>query len=220
MEWQKGVAWLTEKWIGFKEAFMAVATEAVYGTAKILTSAWAGLQTAWVETVALLCRRPGRMFTSRWSAAGDATQNWLAKRIAELWGLFDSSIDVEAVQKGLDEDYQREKQSRQRATQDQLQSIEANRQAKRAAIDQEEKDVLQGLDREKMLGTPHVRSSTTKISRRPRMPSIRPVKNGRIRWTRRHASDRKRPIPAPAQPRGPRILTSKAWISKGWARGR
>ncbi|MGE4340609.1 MAG: phage tail tape measure protein, partial [Pigmentiphaga sp.] len=48
MEWQKGVAWLTDKWIGFKEAFMTVATEAVYGTAKILTSAWAGLQTAWV----------------------------------------------------------------------------------------------------------------------------------------------------------------------------
>lgn len=40
MEWQKGVAWLTDKWISFKEAFMAVATEAVYGTAKILTSAW------------------------------------------------------------------------------------------------------------------------------------------------------------------------------------
>lgn len=37
MEWQKGIAWLTEKWIGFKETFMATATEAVYGTASILT---------------------------------------------------------------------------------------------------------------------------------------------------------------------------------------
>jgi len=148
MEWQKGVAWLTDKWIGFKEAFMAVATEAVYGTAKILTQAWAGLQTAWVETVAFLSAAWAK-FTDTVVSGWNTTQNWLSKRLTELWGMFDESVDVEATKKILDEDFQRERRNRQRATQQQLREIETTRQARRAAIDEEERGTLDELEREK-----------------------------------------------------------------------
>ena len=36
MEWQKGIHWLTEWWIAFKEVFMKTATDAFYGAVKIL----------------------------------------------------------------------------------------------------------------------------------------------------------------------------------------
>ena len=148
LQWQKGVAWLTEKWIGFKEAFMAVATEAVYGTAKILTQAWAGLQTAWVETVAFLSKTWAR-FTDTVVSSWNTTQNWLSKRLTELWGMFDESIDVEATQKILDEEFQRHQRQRETNTQGQLAEIETSRQTKREAIDQQEKDALAGVNKEK-----------------------------------------------------------------------
>ena len=148
MEWQKGVAWLTDQWIGFKESFMAVATEAVYGTAKILTSAWAGMQTAWVETVAFMSKA-WTVFTSSMVTGWYTAQNWIAKKFVSLMAMFDDSIDVEATQRILDEDFQREQRGRERATQQQLRDIEATRQAKREAIDQEEQGTLDQLNQEK-----------------------------------------------------------------------
>jgi len=148
MEWQKGVAWLTEKWIGFKEAFMAVATEAVYGTAKILTSAWAGLQTAWVETVAFMSKA-WTVFTSSLVTGWKTAQNWIAKKFVSLMAMFDDSVDVEGAQQIQDEDFQREQHGREQATQQQLRDIETTRQSKRAAIDQEEQGTLDELNREK-----------------------------------------------------------------------
>ncbi|GAB6188130.1 phage tail tape measure protein [Thermopirellula anaerolimosa] len=148
MEWQKGVAWLTEKWINFKEAFMAVATEAVYGTAKILTSAWAGLQAAWVETVAFLSKA-WTVFTSSLVTGWRTAQNWIAKKFVQLMAMFDSSVDAEAAMRILDEDFTREQRQRDQATQQQLRDIETARQAKRQAIDQEERGTLEALEEDR-----------------------------------------------------------------------
>lgn len=153
MEWQKGVAWLTEKWIGFKEAFMAVATEAVYGTAKILTSAWAGLQTAWVETVAFMSKA-WTVFTSSLVTGWKTAQNWIAKKFVALMAMFDDTVDVEGAEQILDADFQREQQGRDAATEQQLRDIETTSQARREAIDQQEQGVLDQLDQEK--GARHV----------------------------------------------------------------
>ena len=148
MEWQKGVAWLTDKWIGFKEAFMAVAVEAVYGTAKILTSAWAGLQTAWVETVAFMSKA-WTMFTNSLVTGWRTAQNWIAKKFVQLMAMFDESVDAEAAMRILDEDFAREQRQRDQATQQQLRDIEATRQAKRQAIEQEERGALDVLEEER-----------------------------------------------------------------------
>jgi len=148
MEWQKGVAWLTDKWIGFKEAFMAVATEAVYGTAKILTSAWAGLQTAWVETVAFMSKA-WTTFTHHLVTGWRTAQNWIAKKFVQLMAMFDESVDAEAAMRILDEDFAREQRGREQATQQQLRDIETTRQAKRQAIDEEERGTLDALEDER-----------------------------------------------------------------------
>jgi len=148
MEWQKGVAWLTDKWIGFKEAFMAVATEAVYGTAKILTSAWAGLQTAWVETVAFMSTA-WTTFTHHLVTGWRTAQNWIAKKFVQLMAMFDDSVDAEGAMRILDEDFAREQRGRDQATQQQLRDIETTRQAKRRAIDQEERGTIEALEDER-----------------------------------------------------------------------
>lgn len=148
MERQKGVVWLTDKWIGFKEAFMTVATEAVYGVAKTLTSAWVGLQTAWVETVAFLSKA-WTVFTSSLVTGWRTAQNWIAKKFVRLMAMFDSSVDVEAAQKMLDEDFERERRRRDQATQQQLRNIETTRQAKRQAIDEDNRGTLDALNEDR-----------------------------------------------------------------------
>lgn len=148
MKWLEGINGLNEKWIGFKEAFQAVATEAIYGVARIFTSAWAWLQTAWVETVAAMSSA-WTYFTHHVVTGWRTAQNWISKKFVQLMGLFDSSVDVEGAMKILDEDFAREQAQRDKATQEQLASIEATRQAKRKAIDEEESGTLAILEEER-----------------------------------------------------------------------
>jgi len=54
MEFQKGLLWLEDKWIGFRNFFIDTFYRAVYGLARFLNDAWAGIQVAWVETVSFL----------------------------------------------------------------------------------------------------------------------------------------------------------------------
>ncbi|HBO45787.1 MAG TPA: hypothetical protein DD670_18060 [Planctomycetaceae bacterium] len=148
IQWQKGIASLTEKWIAFKELLMAVWTEAVFGTAQILTSAWAGIQAAWVETVAFMAKA-WTVFTSGLVTGWQTAQNWIAKRFVELMALLDESVDVTGAQRVLDEDFQKKQHQRQAQTQGQLAEIETTRQARRRAIDEEATSTLGELDREK-----------------------------------------------------------------------
>lgn len=148
MEWQKGVAWLTDKWIDFKETFMAIGTEAVFGTAKILTSGWASMQTAWVEAVAFMSKA-WTTFTHHVVTGWRTAQNWIAKKFVQLMAMFDSSVDAEQAMRILDEEFAREQRQRDAATQQQLRDIETTRQAKRKAIDEEEKGTLDVLEQEK-----------------------------------------------------------------------
>ncbi len=53
VEWQKGVNLLKSYWIDFKDFFLTIATDAFYGAVAFLAEAWAGMQSLWVETVAL-----------------------------------------------------------------------------------------------------------------------------------------------------------------------
>jgi hypothetical protein len=50
MEWQRGVNFLESKWLDFKGAFIGIFQSAVYSVAGLMTDAWAGLQTGWLET--------------------------------------------------------------------------------------------------------------------------------------------------------------------------
>jgi TP901 family phage tail tape measure protein len=148
MEWQKGVNWLQEKWIGFKEFFLSVWTEAVFGLSRIMTNAWAGLQSFWTETVAAMSTA-WTVFSSGAVSAWKGAQNFIARGIVHLMGLLDDSVDVEGTLAALDEDFQREQQSRQRDTAQRLSGIETNRQQRQSEIEQQRTGTLGALEQDR-----------------------------------------------------------------------
>ncbi|MFN9977736.1 MAG: hypothetical protein ACK58T_48300, partial [Phycisphaerae bacterium] len=148
MEWQKGVNWLQENWIGFKEFFLSVWTEAVFGLSRIMTNAWAGLQSFWTETVAAMSTA-WTVFSSGAVSAWKGAQNFIARGIVHLMGMLDDSVDVEGTLAALDEDFQREQQSRQRDTTQRLQGIETNRQQRQNEIEQQRTGTLGALEQDR-----------------------------------------------------------------------
>lgn len=148
MEWQKGVNWLQEKWIAFKEFFLSVWTEAVFGLSKIMTNAWAGLQSIWTETVAAMSTA-WTVFSSGAVSAWKGAQNFIAKGIVHLMGMLDDSVDVEATLKTAEQDFQAEQQNRQRDTQQKLAGIEGDRQRRQSDIEQQRTGTLDVLEQDR-----------------------------------------------------------------------
>lgn len=148
MEWQKGVNWLQEKWIGFKEYFLSVWTEAVFGLSRIMTNAWAGLQSVWTETVAAMSTA-WTVFASGAVSAWKGAQNFIAKGIVHLMGMLDDSVDVEGTLAVLQEDFQRDQQTRQRETNQKLSGIEADRQRRQTEIEQQRTGTLDVLEEDR-----------------------------------------------------------------------
>jgi hypothetical protein len=144
MEWQKGVAFLQEHWIAFKEFFLSIATDAFYGVVGLLIDAWAGLQVAWIETTTFMADA-WTVFTSSLTKGWNTAQNFISKGVLRLMKLFDSSLDVDAASKILDEDFQKKSSEtdrnaqqtigeRDRRRQDQRTLIEADRQGAQAEV--------------------------------------------------------------------------------------
>ncbi len=79
MEWQKGIAFLQEHWIAFKEFFLSIATDAFYGVVGLLIDAWAGLQVAWIETTAFMADA-WTVFTSGLTKGWNTAQNFISNR--------------------------------------------------------------------------------------------------------------------------------------------
>ena len=148
MEWQKGINWLQQKWLGFKGFFLSVWTEAVFGLSAILTDAWAGLQSFWTETVAAMSTA-WAVFSSGAVSAWKGAQNFIAKGIVRLMGMLDDSIDVEGTLSILEEDFQREQLDRLEKTNQQLAGIETNRQQRQSEIEQQRSGTLDVLEQDR-----------------------------------------------------------------------
>ena len=148
IEWQKGINWLQEKWVGFQEFFLSVWTDAVFGLSRIMTNAWAGLQSIWTETVAAMSTA-WTVFASGAVSAWQGAQNFIARGIVQLMGMLDDSVDVEATLTTLQEDFQRQQQSRQRDTNQQLAGIEADRQRRQSEIEQQRTGTLDVLEEDR-----------------------------------------------------------------------
>jgi hypothetical protein len=136
MEWQKGIAFLQEHWIAFKEFFLSLASDAFYGVVGLLIDAWAGLQVAWVETTAFLADA-WTVFTSSLTKGWSTVQNFISKGVLRLMKLFDSELDVEAASKMLDEDFQRQTAATNRQAQQTIGERDRRRREQRARIETE-----------------------------------------------------------------------------------
>jgi len=95
MEWKRGIHFLNGLWIKFKEFFLSIATNAVFGAAKILNDGWAAIEVAWTETVGFLADA-WSVFTNVLTKTWHSTVGFIKKAWVRLKSLFDSDVDVTA----------------------------------------------------------------------------------------------------------------------------
>jgi hypothetical protein len=143
MEWQRGVAFLQSKWLDFKGFFIGIFQSAVYSVAGLMTDAWAGLQTGWLETthfiadswtvlISLLQKgwnRFGGFFQKVWARIqglfGDTNTEAEIAKINDEIARQDELINNSQNQKILDREKQRQKARNQ---------IEQDRQGAQSAL--------------------------------------------------------------------------------------
>lgn len=146
MEWQRGIDALNQLWIGVKEFFLSVWTEAVYGAARIATEAWAGLQTGWTETVAFLADA-WTVFTTGIIQSWHTAVGFIRKAWVRLKSLFDSDLNVEAEVTRINQEVAGQQQSATDARDRQIGERDQARRQRLGAIDAGRTGTLAELDR-------------------------------------------------------------------------
>ncbi len=128
--WQKGVAALNSVWLSARNFFITTAHKMWFGALAAAQLAWHGLEVAWIETTSFLSKTWTR-FTTGFKKIWEAATSFVAKRLLEIQGLFDSSLDVEAAKRGVDEDLERRLSELETEQQQGLDERERRRQRQR-----------------------------------------------------------------------------------------
>ncbi len=158
LAWQQGVAALNKAWLEAKRFFLSTAYGMWYGALAAAEIVFHALEVAWIETTAFLSKT-WTSFTSGFQQAWNTAINWTTKRLLELWGLFDETLDVEAAKQMADDDLSSLNAEIDRQRDAALQAREAQRQAERerakgiheGALEQigrEDQDAQRQLDQE------------------------------------------------------------------------
>lgn len=95
MEWKRGIHFLNGLWIGAKEFFLSLWTDAVFGVAKILNNRWAAIEVGWTETVGFLADA-WSVFTNLLTHTWHNTIGFIKKAWVRLKSLFSDEVDVDA----------------------------------------------------------------------------------------------------------------------------
>ncbi len=103
LAWQQGVAALNKAWLEAKRFFLSTAYGMWYGALAAAEIVCHALEVAWIETTAFLSKT-WTSFTSGFQKAWNSAINWTTKRLLELWGLFDETLDVQAAKQMADDD--------------------------------------------------------------------------------------------------------------------
>lgn len=128
---EKGIGWLEGLWLRFRSFFIQTAYDAFYGALAAWEIIQNGLSVAWIETTAFLSKT-WTSFTSGFTQAWNSAINWTSKRLLELQGLFDSSLDVDAAKKMADDELSAANAEIERQKQAALRDREQQRQAERS----------------------------------------------------------------------------------------
>jgi len=100
--WQQGVAALNKAWLGAKEFFVSTAYSMWYGALAAAEIVFHALEVGWIETVAFLSKT-WTNFATGFQMIWEEASSWVAKRMLEIQGLFDSGLDVDAAKKAVDQ---------------------------------------------------------------------------------------------------------------------
>jgi len=100
--WQKGVAALNAVWLSARNFFITTAQKMWFGALAAAQQVWHALEIAWIETTAFLSKT-WTQFVTGFKKIWETATSFVAKRLLEIQGLFDSSLDVDAAKRLVDE---------------------------------------------------------------------------------------------------------------------
>ncbi len=147
LAWQQGVAALNKAWLEAKRFFLSTAYGMWYGALAAAEIVCHALEVAWIETTAFLSQT-WTSFTSGFQKAWNTAINWTTKRLLELWGLFDDTLDVEAAKQMADDDLSSLNAEIDRQRDAALQAREAQRQAERDRAKSTHEGALEQIGRQ------------------------------------------------------------------------
>ncbi len=100
--WEKGIAAINAAWLEAKRFFISTAQQMWFGALAAAQIGFHAIEIAWIETTSFLSKtwtNFARGFKKIWETA----TSFVAKRMLEIQGLFDSSLDVKAAKKAVDD---------------------------------------------------------------------------------------------------------------------
>lgn len=160
--WRAGINTLKGWWLDFKGWFLKLTGDIFWGAVALVSEAWFSLRKIWATTVnfwADILRSFANFFIKTWNSL----TGWLAKQFTKVIAVFDDSIDVEATNRLIDEQTQRDNAALDKNALDsrikgeeEIDEIERERQGTLAAIgdmaDEEERTRRAQFDRERQEG--------------------------------------------------------------------
>lgn len=102
LAWQQGVAALNSIWLQARAFFVGTAQKMWFGALAAAQQVLHALEVTWIETTAFLSKTWTR-FTSGFTKIWERASAFVAKRMLEIQGLFDSGLDVDAAKRAVDE---------------------------------------------------------------------------------------------------------------------
>lgn len=147
LAWQQGVAALNRAWLEAKRFFLNIAYGMWYGALAAAEIGFHALEVAWIETTSFLSQT-WTSFTAGFQKAWNMAINWTTKRILELQGLFDDTLDVDAAKQMADEDLSSVNAEIDRQRDAALQAREAQRQTERERAKSTHEGALEEIGRQ------------------------------------------------------------------------
>jgi hypothetical protein len=145
--WQQGVAALNKVWLEAKEFFVSTAYGMWYGALAAAEIVFHALEVAWIETTSFLSNT-WTNFTTGFQQVWESATSWVAKRMLEIQGLFDSGLDVDAAKRAVDDQLESRLAELESAAQRQVAQREGQRAAEREQAAALHEATLAGIGRD------------------------------------------------------------------------
>jgi len=102
LAWEHGIAAINRAWLEAKRFFISTAQQMWFGALAAAQIGFHAIEVAWIETTAFLSKT-WTNFTSGFKKVWETATSFVAKRMLEIQGLFDSTLDVNAAKQGIDD---------------------------------------------------------------------------------------------------------------------
>ncbi len=138
---------LNKVWLEAKEFFVSTASGMWYGALAAAEIVVHALEIAWIETTAFLSKT-WTNFTTGFQQVWESASSWVAKRMLEIQGLFDSGLDVDAAKRAVDDQLESRLAELESTAQRQVAEREGQRAAEREQAAALHEATLAGIGRD------------------------------------------------------------------------